>query len=30
MWDPAVGKVLMLDALPHLGDRAVLWVLGGQ
>jgi GNAT superfamily N-acetyltransferase len=22
-----VGKLLMLDALPHLGDRAVLWVL---
>ena len=22
-----VGKLLMADALPHLGDRAVLWVL---
>jgi ribosomal protein S18 acetylase RimI-like enzyme len=22
-----VGKLLMLDALPHLGDHAVLWVL---
>jgi GNAT superfamily N-acetyltransferase len=22
-----VGKLLMTDALPHLGDRAVLWVL---
>jgi len=33
--DPAfvgsgVGKLLMLDALPHLGDQAVLWVLEGN
>jgi GNAT superfamily N-acetyltransferase len=25
-----VGKLLMLDALPHLGDHAVLWVLEGN
>jgi GNAT superfamily N-acetyltransferase len=25
-----VGKMLMLDALEHLGDRAVLWVLAGN
>ena len=25
-----VGKLLMLDALEHLGDRAVLWVLEGN
>jgi GNAT superfamily N-acetyltransferase len=25
-----VGKMLMVDALPHLGDRAVLWVLAGN
>jgi RimJ/RimL family protein N-acetyltransferase len=25
-----VGKRLMMDALPHLGDRAVLWVLAGN
>jgi GNAT superfamily N-acetyltransferase len=33
--DPAfvgtgVGRSLMLDALPHLGQRAVLWVLAGN
>ena len=33
--DPAyvgtgVGRLLMLDALPHLGGRAVLWVLAGN
>jgi GNAT superfamily N-acetyltransferase len=25
-----VGRLLMQDALPHLGDRAVLWVLEGN
>jgi GNAT superfamily N-acetyltransferase len=25
-----VGRLLMLDALPHLGDHAVLWVLEGN
>jgi GNAT superfamily N-acetyltransferase len=25
-----IGKLLMIDALPHLGDRAVLWVLEGN
>jgi GNAT superfamily N-acetyltransferase len=25
-----VGKRLMVDALAHLGDRAVLWVLAGN
>ncbi|RZU52137.1 ribosomal protein S18 acetylase RimI-like enzyme [Krasilnikovia cinnamomea] len=25
-----VGRLLMLDALPHLGARAVLWVLDGN
>jgi GNAT superfamily N-acetyltransferase len=25
-----VGKLLMIDALAHLGDRAVLWVLDGN
>ena len=33
--DPALvgsglGRLLMRDALPHLGDRAVLWVLAGN
>jgi GNAT superfamily N-acetyltransferase len=33
--DPAyvgsgIGKLLMIDALPHLGDRGVLWVLEGN
>ena len=25
-----VGRALMVDAMPHLGDRAVLWVVDGN